>query len=108
MDIKTKLFKNGEVAYVRTTEEPVFVISIEGASAEKPTIVTVRRPVKDESGVRHVVDYFFADEICVYDELLEQTASRAVSDRTMELKVRQKMNEMETQPATPKVGTLLN
>lgn len=62
----------GDVVYVRTTDEPVFVVSID-TDAELPgqvdtqkfsgTIVTARRPVLTEQGIRHDFDQFLIEEL---------------------------------------------
>lgn len=60
----------GDVAFVRTTQEPVFILNVE-AKPDGPTIITVRRPVKSDSGVEHKVEYFFSDELCSETGILE-------------------------------------
>lgn len=47
----------GKVVYVRTSDEPVFVIAIDGATA------LVRRPISAEAGVSHVLDSFGLNEL---------------------------------------------
>lgn len=51
----------GEVAYVKTTEEPTFVLSIE---VKGPlTEVTVRRPVSKDGFVSHLTEGFSLGEL---------------------------------------------
>lgn len=47
----------GNVAYLKTSEEPVFVINIHDSSAE------IRRPIQGKDGVRHVDEHVLLAEL---------------------------------------------
>ena len=63
----------GQVVYVKTTDEPVFVVAIDAKSDRLPTLVdtgkfsgtmvAVRRPVLTESGIEHRFDDFLIEEL---------------------------------------------
>jgi hypothetical protein len=61
----------GKVAYIRTTQEPVFVLAFMERSADNyfPTMFTVRRPVLTREGMRHLVESFYAEELMTREEL---------------------------------------
>lgn len=52
-----------KVAYVKTTDEPVFVLGMRKDANSGETIVTVRRPIQAETGVSHMIEEFFFDEL---------------------------------------------
>jgi len=61
--------KVGEVAVIKTTDEPVFVLEKVSSYKEvynqlSGTAYTVRRPVGSEkSGIQHVIEVFAAEEL---------------------------------------------
>jgi hypothetical protein len=69
--------KSGDVAFIQTSQEPVFVLNIgPGTSLQQypqltGTVATVRRPSEGEQGIRHSIEYFAIEE-------LESLASRQV------------------------------
>lgn len=64
--------KEGEVAYLKTTQEPCFVVRVDGDSP----LVLVRRPVGGENtGVRHELNLFFANELESREELQNRQKS---------------------------------
>jgi hypothetical protein len=67
------VIKSREVAYLKTTQEPVFVLEIVGE------VVTVRRPVQSRDGIGHVVNTFALDEL----ESQKESATRRVAEQKM-------------------------
>lgn len=65
--------KAGEVAFIKTTEEPVFVMEIVAEDE-----VTVRRPVAGQDGIRHELDLFSIAEL---ETELEHAQRRVQRDR---------------------------
>jgi hypothetical protein len=86
--------KAGQVALIRTTEEPVFVLevvvgkTIPDAPELEQVIARVRRPVQGEEGVRHLVETFYVQEL----ETQEDKHTRQISEME-ELKARFKPGE---------------
>jgi hypothetical protein len=65
------MIKQGEVAFLKTTGEAVFVRSFRDPSpklGDKDLVVEVRRPVMGQDGVRHVVEEFQLAELESLDE----------------------------------------
>jgi len=52
-----KVVEVGTVVFVKTSEEPVFVLAIDNQTA------VVRRPVQGDRGVTHVLDTFSLNEL---------------------------------------------
>lgn len=55
--LNTAAIEVGKVVYVKTTEEPVFVMAIDN------TIALVRRPLQSDRGVTHVIETFSLQEL---------------------------------------------
>lgn len=80
----------GKVAYVKTTQEPVFVVSTyraeSDASLTEPVpelsnqIARVRRPLLGRDGVKHEFAEFFVEEL----ESEEDNAQRRINERVKE------------------------
>lgn len=65
------MIKQGEVAFLKTTGEGVFVLEIKDPSpklGDKELIVEVRRPVAGQGGIQHKVETFYLNELESYDE----------------------------------------
>lgn len=73
------MIKVGEVAFLKTTDEPVFVLEINDAGEQGffPQVATVRRPVQGDSGVHHDSENFYAIEL----ESLEEKKARFKAER---------------------------
>ena len=74
------MIKEGEVAFVRTTGEAVYVLKISDPSpklGDKELTVSVRRPVAGQDGVRHVIDGFFLNEL----ESPEEARAKFMAER---------------------------
>lgn len=56
-----------EVASIKTTQEPVYVLSVVG------DLVEVRRPVMGSDGVRHLVETFTLGELETESDRIERT-----------------------------------
>lgn len=84
--------KAGQVALLRTTEEPVFVLRVDEDKEEcailSKVLATVRRPIQGEQGVRHSIEQFHIEEL----ETQEDKHTRQISEME-ELKARFKPNE---------------
>lgn len=60
------MIKQGEVAFIKTTGEAVYVLDLVDPSpkfGDKELTVVVRRPVMGQDGVRHVTDTFYLGEL---------------------------------------------
>jgi len=68
------MIKSGEVAFLKTTGESVFVLSF---ADNDPSIVFVRRPVAGQNGIEHRREQFFLDEL----ESLDEQETRFVTGR---------------------------
>jgi len=72
--------KPGTIAYLKTTEEPVFVLDVTETISNFPalsgTVVTVRRPVLGEGGFEHRVETFHVEEL----ESLEAKRKQKLQD----------------------------
>lgn len=55
------MLQNKSIAYVRTTGEKVFLISVHTDDGD--TLATVRRPVTSETGIYHEEDTFYVEEL---------------------------------------------
>lgn len=81
----------GQQAFLKVTEEPVFVLEIRDGNATQRypalsgKVACVRRPTAGEDGVRHSVEFFTVEEI----ETLEQSQTRKLEEMS-ELKARLK------------------
>lgn len=56
------MIKAGEVVFMKTTGEPMFVLGIDAANSQFGD-VKVRRPLFGQNGTSYHVDYFFAAEL---------------------------------------------
>jgi hypothetical protein len=65
--------KSGEVAFLKTTGEAVFVLGY----ATDLTYVDVRRPIAGQNGITHVCERFRVEEL----ESLEDQQTRFMSER---------------------------
>jgi hypothetical protein len=71
-----------DLMYVRTTGEPVIVLSKIDSIADESPKVNVRRPVvSDQNGIIHVVDQFFEFELSTEDEYLSARIQRAKNEQ---------------------------
>jgi len=68
------MIKQGEVVFVKTTGEAVFVLRF---GPDDPDLVTVRRPVAGQDGIRHEKSQFFSEEL----ESLEDQRKRFMAER---------------------------
>lgn len=81
--------KVGTVAFLKSTEEPCFVLKIEEGAPHvtfpdlSKQVATVRRPSQGRDGVRHHVEIFAIEEL----ETLETKQSRQIGEME-ELKAR--------------------
>ena len=79
--------KAGQVALLKTTEEPLFVLAIENLdkvySGLSGSVAIVRRPIQGTEGVTHSIERFFIEEL----ETLDEKHTRQVSEME-ELKAR--------------------
>jgi hypothetical protein len=58
------LIEVGKVVFVKTTQEPVFVVSVRDTPDEAfPKTVHVRRPVMTDDGIQHQFGDFFLEEL---------------------------------------------
>ena len=90
------MIEKGKVAYLRTTQEPVFVLAIEdmvGGGGYFSVIVTVRRPVLSQGGMTHKIEGFYLEELATKEELLQGT-------RTVEGALEELFNE----PSDPRAN----
>jgi len=64
--------KPGTVVYMKTTEEPLFVLSLNSGEPQyagfSGSTLTVRRPQLSEHGLRYIVEDFLTEEIETLDE----------------------------------------
>lgn len=72
------MISQGEVAFVKTTGEPVYVLTF----APVDDFVDVRRPVTTQEGIKHLVDRFHLGEL----ESLEDQRKRFQAEREEVLK----------------------
>ena len=70
--------KAGEVAFVKTTEEPVFILKTWAHPELGQDYADVRRPVAGQDGIRHVEDTFRVEEL---ESELEHAQRRVQRDR---------------------------
>jgi hypothetical protein len=71
----------GDLMYVRTTGEPVIVLSKIDSIADESPKVNVRRPVIGDFGITHAVDQFFEFELSTEDEYLSARIQRAKNEQ---------------------------
>jgi hypothetical protein len=69
------VIKQGEVAFIKTTGEAVFVLEIDSESPY--CLVNVRRPVAGQDGIEHRVSEFRLAEL----ETIEEQQARFMSER---------------------------
>jgi hypothetical protein len=63
------MIKAGDVAHVRTTGEPVYVLEVAEGNA------SVRRPIMGQDGVRHETETFSLGELQTRDEQRDEQAA---------------------------------
>ena len=75
--------KAGTIAYLKTTDEPVFCLEITKrpvAAPEYPELsgvfARVRRPIAGENGIAHLVEFFAVEEL----ETAEAGQNRKISE----------------------------
>jgi hypothetical protein len=74
------MIKQGEVAFVKTTGEAVYVLGFRDPSlkiGDKDMIVEVRRPLASQEGIKHIVDEFCLGEL----ESLDEQRSRFMEEQ---------------------------
>lgn len=94
------MIKSREVAFLKTTGEAVFVMDV-GVMNEFGN-VKVRRPVQGNSGIAHLIDYFFEEEI----ESLDEQRKRYIGER--EELMKKYGPKVDEQPASENTGFLPN
>lgn len=91
------MIKQGEVAFIKTTGEAVFVLEITDPSpkiGDQDTMnVFVRRPIAGQDGIKHVNEAFFLAEL----ESLDDQQARFVQERKA---VMEKYGPKADQPET--------
>lgn len=84
--------KAGQVALLKATEEPVFILQVLEKGKTFPelsgSVAIVRRPTQGQNGVFHSLEEFYVEEL----ESLDDKRTRQVSEME-ELKARFKTNE---------------
>jgi hypothetical protein len=101
--------KIGTKVFLRTTEEPAFLLDIREGNATQRfpglsgKVAVVRRPTAGDNGVRHEVEYFAIEEV----ESEEDARTRQIESMA-EMQARFKNNEQIPQPtsAQGKLGLL--
>lgn len=91
----------GDLLVLKTTEEPVLVLSIVETKNAPETallgpLVEVRRPNQGENGIYHTLDQFYAAELESYDEHAERIA--AAHRRAQEIVQRDIPTKVSTKP----------
>ena len=101
--------KTGEIAFVKLTNESVFILNIE-ESDDKPTIVNVRR--YNQIDGEYVVEYFFSDELAGLEESINRTMKDMVKEQTLRQQFMDKQKAIENKlidfPAPKNQGDLFN
>lgn len=97
--------EQGKIAFVKTSDEPVFVIGIE-ADKNNVAIAIVRRPIQTENGVVHSTDQFFLAEL----QTSEQKVMEEFNMQKFMLQERDRMTaeRQEAKQPAKAVETLLN
>jgi len=102
-------FKVGDIAYVKLTNESVFVINIE-ETEDKPTIVNVRR--FNQIDGEYKVDYFFSDELAGLEESINRTMKDMILEQKLRTAFMEKQKAIESKlidfPSPAKQGDLFN
>ena len=96
------MIKQGEVAFIKTTGESVFVLdskyNVEVVEQDGTKVlsvmVKVRRPVAGTDGIRHQIDFFFEAEL----ESLDEQKARFFAERE---EVFNKYGKTTPDPRTP-------
>jgi len=95
------LIKPKDVVFIRTTEEPVFVLQVNSkeeavtagsiVSTSYPELsgvsALVRRPMQGDKGLYHVVERFQIEELATHDEMRQAEAIRFIEGREAAKKV---------------------
>lgn len=84
--------KTGDIAFVKLTNESVFILNIE-ETADKPTIVNVRRYNQTDGEYR--VEYFFSDELAGLEESINRTMNDMVKEQTLRQQFLEKQKAIE-------------
>lgn len=96
------MIKAGEVSFIKTTGEAVFVLNVATPEPKNcpslfDTVVTVRRPVMGQNGVRHLEDRFYLEEL----ETLDEQRKRFIAEREEVMKkYGPKTEELNANPDT--------
>ena len=62
--------KAGEIVFIKTTEEPVYVLAVDETSA------AVRRPIQTQNGIKHVEETWALSELETSSESDARLAAR--------------------------------
>lgn len=80
--------KAGSVAYLRTSDEPVYVMEIKEDAAR------VRRPINTTEGVKHIEDTFFLSELhTAKDRITEEAKLSAYNYEIRETEAARRQNK---------------
>ena len=93
--------KAGEVAFLKTTGEAVYVLAVEPVNEPGAVLVEVRRPIAGQNGIAHATDCFFIGEL----ESLDDQQARFMSERR---KVMDKFGPKTDTPGTEDLGLPFN
>lgn len=93
------MIKPNEVAFIKTTGEAVFVLSL----CEDTPCAAVRRPVAGQDGIRHEREQFFLAEL----ETLDEQRKRFMAEREEVMKKYGPSKDAET-AAAPNPGFDIN
>lgn len=90
--------KAGQVAVIRTTDEPVFILStrLKQHNENPSDIATVRRPVMTENGIEHRIEDFYLVELESFDAKKKRMIQEYVDATTT-----QKAIEAQNKTASP-------
>jgi hypothetical protein len=81
------MITQGQIVFVRTSEEPVFVLRVYDVKAEDSLTgapaqaADVRRPVATEDGTMHLLDTFLVDELETYEDQLQRQLKQLTARR---------------------------
>jgi hypothetical protein len=98
------VIKQGEVAFIKTTGEAVYVLDFHDPSpklGDKELLVSVRRPVAGQDGIEHRVSEFRLGEL----ETLDEQQTRFMSERK---KVMEKYGPKGDTPSSEDAGFPIN
>jgi len=86
----------GEVAIIKSTKEPVFVLNVENEKA------AIRRPVQGQNGITHKQEVFWVTEL----QTIKQRVIEELEEQTFMLDQRRKYDRASNEKA--KVGEAVN